>query len=44
MMETDFGFQIRSYYCTVEWLTIGSNLDKYALNLHSDDRDSASSI
>ena len=44
MMETDFGFQIRSYYCVVEWLTTGSNLDEYALKLHSDDKDSASSI
>ena len=43
-METDFGFRTRAYYCFVEWLTTCSNLDVYALKLHSDDRDVASSV
>ena len=43
-METDFGFRVRAYYCFVEWLTTCSNLDEYALKLHSDDRDAASSV
>jgi len=43
-METDSGFQTRSYYYFVEWLTTCSNLDEYALKLHSDDRDAAFSI
>ena len=43
-METDSGFQTRSYCYFVEWLTTCSNLDKYALKLHSDDRDTASSV
>ena len=37
-------FRTRSYYCFAKWLTICSNLDKYALKLHSDDRDAASSV
>ena len=44
MMETDSDSQMRSYYCFVEWLTTCSNLDKYALKLHSDDRNATSSI
>ena len=44
MMETDFGFQTRAYYCFVEWLNTCSNLDEYALKLHSDDRDEASLV
>ena len=43
-METDSNFQTRSYYCFVKWLTTCSNLDKYALKFHNDDRDAASSI
>ena len=43
-METDFGFRMRSYCCFVEWLTTYSNLDKYALKLHSDDKDMAFSV
>ena len=43
-METDSSFQIRLYCCSVEWLTTCSNLDEYALELHSDDRNAASSI
>ena len=43
-METNSSFQMRSYCCYVEWLTTCSNLDEYALKLHSDDRDTASSI
>ena len=41
-METDSDFRMRSYCCYVEWLTTCSNLDKYALKFHSDDRDAAS--
>ena len=43
-METDSSFQMRSYYCSVEWLTTCSNLDEYTLKLQSDDRDAVSSI
>ena len=43
-MKTDSGFRTRAYYCFVEWLTTCSNLDEYALKLHSDDRDAASSV
>ena len=43
-METDSGFQMRAYYCFVEWLTTSNNLDEYALKLHSDDRNVASSV
>ena len=43
-METDSGFWTRAYYCFVEWLTICSNLNEYALKLYSDDRDAASSV
>ena len=43
-METDSGFWTRAYYCFVEWLTICSNLDEYALKLYSDDRDATSSV
>ena len=38
MMETDSDSQMRPYYCFVKWLTTYSNLDEYALKLHSDDR------
>ena len=41
MMETDSSFRMRAYYCFVEWPTTYSNLDDYALKLHSDDRDVA---
>ena len=44
MMEIDFGFQMRAYYCFIEWLTTCCNLEKYALNLHSDDRNAASFV
>ena len=43
-METDSGFRTRSYCYFVEWLTTYSNLDEYALKLHNDDRDAASSV
>ena len=43
-METDFGFPMRSYCCSVEWLTTYSNLVEYLQLLHSDDRDVASSV
>ena len=43
-METDSGFRMRSYYYFVEWLITCSNLDDYALKLHSDNRDSAFSV
>ena len=38
-METDSGFQMRLYCCSVEWLTTCNNLDEYALKLYSDDKD-----
>ena len=37
MLEIDYDFQMRPYYCFVEWLTTYNNLDEYALKLHSDD-------
>ena len=43
-METDSGFRMRPYYCFVEWLTTCSNLDEYALKLHSDNRSAASFV
>jgi len=43
-METDSGFQTRSYYYFVEWLVICSNLDEYALKLYNDDKNAASSV
>ena len=43
-METDFGFPMRSYYCSVEWLTTYSNQVEYVQLLHSDDRDATSSV
>jgi len=43
MMETDYSFRMKAYYCFIEWPTTYSNLDDYALNLHSDDRNAASS-
>ena len=44
MMETNIGFRMRSYYYFVEWLITCSNLDDYALKLHSDNRDTAFSV
>ena len=43
-METDSDFQTKTYYCFVEWLTTYRNLDEYALKLHNDDRNAASSV
>ena len=43
-MEIDSDFQMRPYYCFVEWLTTYCNLDEYALKLHSDDKNVASSV
>ena len=43
-METDFDFQMRPYYCFVKWLTTYSKLDEYALKLHNDDKNAASSV
>ena len=43
-LETDSSFQTRSYCCFVEWLTICSNLDEYALKLHNDEKDTAFSV
>ena len=43
-MEIDSGFQTRAYYYFIEWLTTCNNLDEYALNLHNDDRNAASSV
>ena len=43
-METDFGFRTRSYHCFVEWLATCSNLDEYALKLHSNDREVVFSV
>ena len=43
-METDSGFRMRSYYYFVEWLITCSNLDDYALKLHSDNINSAFSV
>ena len=43
-METNFGFSMRSCCCFVEWLTTYSNLDEYALKLHNDEKNMASSV
>ena len=43
-MEIDSGFLMRSYCCSVEWLTTCSNYVEYVQLLHSDDRDAASSV
>ena len=43
-MEIDSDVQKRPYYCFIEWLTTYSNLDEYALNLHSDDKSVASFV
>ena len=43
-METDSSFWTRAYYCFVEWLTTCNNLDEYALKLHNDDKNAASSV
>ena len=43
-MKTDSGFQMRSYYCFVEWITTCSNQVEYVLKLYSDDKDAVSSI
>ena len=43
-VEADSVFQMRSYCCSIEWLTTCSNLVEYALKLHNDDRDDASYI
>ena len=43
-METDSSFRMRAHYCFVEWLTTYSNLDEYALKLHNDDKNMASSV
>ena len=44
MMETHFGFPMRSYCCSIKWLTIYSNLVLYVQLLHSDGKDAASSL
>ena len=43
-METDSSFRIKAYYCFVGWLTTCSNLDEYALKIHSDDRNETSFV
>ena len=43
-METHFGFPMRSYCCSIKWLTIYSNLVLYVQLLHSDGKDAASSL
>ena len=44
MIEVDFGFQMPSYHCSVEWLTTYSNLVKYDRQLHNDDKDAVSFV
>ena len=44
MIEADFGFQMLSCCCSIEWLTNYCNLVKYDQQLHNDDKDAASSI
>ena len=43
-METNSSFPIRSYYCSVEWLTTYINQVEYVQLLHNDDKDVASSV
>ena len=44
MIEADFGFQMLSCRCSIEWLTTYSNLVEYDRQLHNDDRDTASFV
>ena len=44
MIEADFGFQMLSCHCSVEWLTTYSNLAEYDQQLHNGDRDASSFI
>ena len=44
MIEADFGFQMLSCRCSVEWLTTYNNLVEYDRQLHNDDRDAASFV
>ena len=44
MIEVDFGFQMLSCHCFVEWLTTYSNLVEYDQQLRNDDRDAASFV
>ena len=44
MIEANFGFQMLSCHCFVEWLTTYSNLVEYDWQLHNDDRDAASFV
>ena len=44
MMEIDSSFPMRSYYCSIEWLTTYSNLIEYIQLLYSDDKDVASFV
>ena len=43
-METNSDFLMRTYYCSVKWLTTYSNLVEYVQLLHSDDRDVVFSV
>ena len=44
MIEANFGFEMLSCRCSVEWLTTYSNLVEYDRQLHNDDRDTASFV
>ena len=44
MIEANFGFQMLSCCCFVEWLTTYSNLVEYDRKHHNDDRDAASFV
>ena len=43
-MKNDYGFEMKAYYCFVEWLTTCGNLDEYTVKLHNDDRNAASLV
>ena len=44
MIEANFGFQMLSCRCYVEWLTTYNNLVEYDQQLHNDDRDATSFV
>ena len=44
MVESDLDHQMITHYCSDEWLTTYSNLDKCVPNLHSDDKNVVSLV
>ena len=44
MVGSNLDHQMMTHYCSVEWLTTYSNLDKCVLKLHNDDRNAVSFV